>query len=478
MNKKSIITFLIILTLCLTSCSNSNNDVLSADTSQNQALDYVTTAPTVTQEMNSADYWIEKCTDTDTVLMDIGQIEKINKENEPVFKVSSKKELPLSAIKNKINGSYVKTLLEEYTVPDFTPCYIDGKEVSPDYWRNVSENINISAVKDTVKVHFGFTVRRTDVKSAPFSAFLSDTADDLHYDMNAVAECAPYEPVAVLHKSKDRKWLYILSYGYGGWIPAENVALCSGRSEWLSMQNPEEFLMVTAREIRLAFDPYDPETSGILIPMGTKLTLVKPENAPDDFNGRISYNSYIVKVPGRDTNGNMNDTYALIPVSDDVTIGYLPYTRGNLISQSFKRLGDRYGWAGMYYANDCSGITREIYSCFGFEFPRNGKAQIRMTSLQSLKVADYTDEEKLKVLSELPAGSLLYFPGHLMIFLGMDNETPYVISAVGNMATSDMSKGDSISVNSVIINSLTDTTRKTGKTWLNCITNILTCEQQ
>jgi hypothetical protein len=101
-----------------------------------------------------------------------------------------------------------------------------------------------------------------------------------------------------------------------------------------------------------------------------------------------------------------------------------------------------------------------------------------MTSLQSLKVADYTDEEKLKVLSELPAGSLLYFPGHLMIFLGMDNETPYVISAVGNMATSDMSKGDSISVNSVIINSLTDTTRKTGKTWLNCITNILTCEQQ
>lgn len=476
MKKLISYTALLICVLCLTSCGSSQNTSGTANTIQQEASFYVKTAPAVTSEMSSADYWIEKCSGADAILMEIDRISEINKENEPTFEIDSNKEITLSSIENKIKGSYVKTLLDSYTVPNTSPCYIDGKPVSSDYWNNILENMNKSSLKESVQVSFGFTVKRTDVKAAPFTSFLSDTPADKHYDMNAVAECAPYEPVAVLHESKDKEWYYVAAYGYAGWVPVKNIALCATREEWIDYQNPDEFLTVTAREIRLAYDPYDSDSSGLLIPMGTKLSLVKPDDAPADFNGRSSYNSYIVKVPGRLDNGKINYIYTLVPLSDDVTIGYLPYTRENVIIQSFKRLGDRYGWAGMYSANDCSGITREIYACFGFEFPRNGKAQIRMTSLQSIDVSKKNDEEKLEVFSQLPAGSLLYFPGHLMIYLGMDNDTPYVISAVGSMATADMAEGEAIAVNSVIINSLSDTTRKSGKTWLSCITNILTCE--
>ena len=470
--------FLAAYILCLTSCGSSHNTSNTDDTLQHEASEYIKTAPAVTHEMNSPEYWIEKCNDADKTLMEIDIISKINTENEPTFQVADNKEITLSSIENTINGSYVKTLLGEWQEPGTASAYyVDGKAVSDTYWDKLSDNMNTSAISSTVSVSFGFTVKRTDVKASPTSDFMSDSSEDLHYDMNAVAECAPYEAVAVLHKSKDNNWYYVAAYGYAGWVPVEDVTLCSNREEWLELQNPDEFLVVTAREIRLAYDPYEPESSGLLIPMGTKLALVKPGDAPADFNGRTSCNSYIVKVPGRDNKGNLKDIYALVPVSDDVSIGYLPYTRENIINQAFKRLGDRYGWAGMYYANDCSGIAREIFACFGFEFPRNGKAQIRMTSMQTLEIAEKTDKEKLEILSEVPAGSLLYFPGHLMIYLGTDNDTPYVISAVGSMATADMAEGESIAVNSVIINSLTDTTRKTGKTWLNCITKILTCEQ-
>ena len=361
---------------------------------------------------------------------------------------------------------------------DGSTYYAEGMKIDDGYWNTLIANMDRSSVNDSVEVSFGFTVKRTDLKAAPTADFISDSAYDKHYDLNAVAECAPYEAVAILHESKDHKWFYVVSYGYAGWGLAENFCTCDSREDWISRQTPDEFLMVADREIRLSYDPYEPDSSGIQIPMGTKLTLVRPEDAPADFNGRSSYNSYIVKVPGRQSDGKLKDVYTLIPASDDVSIGYLPYTRANIINQAFKRLGDRYGWAGMYSANDCSGITREIFACFGFEFPRNGKAQIRMSDMSSQNISKKSDEEKLEVFNQLAPGSLLYFPGHLMIYLGMDNDTPYVISAVGSMATADMAEGDSIPVNSVVINSLTDTTRKTGKTWLSCITNILTCETE
>ncbi len=469
---------LLILIMCLTSCGSTQNSSGNTDPLPEQISEYVSNAPGVSAEMNTADYWISKYDDSDNILMDTDQINEINLKNEPTLSVGKNKEIALSEIREKTDGKYVSTLLDEYTVPDDPSAYFaDGKSTSSDYFKKLTDNMDKGAVAENVSVKFGFTTERTDLKAAPTSDFISDSSQDLHYDMNAVAECAPYEPVAILHESKDSEWLFIVSYGYAGWGDADNFCICDSREDWISRQDPDDFLIVTDREIRLAYDPYEPESSGLLIPMGTKLTLVKPEDAPEDFNGRACYNSYIAKVPGRYDNGKLKDIYTLIPVSDDVSIGYMPYTRANIISQAFKRLGDRYGWAGMYSANDCSGIAREIYACFGFEFPRNGKAQIRMTSMSSQKVSGLSDEEKLEILSELPAGSLLYFPGHLMIYLGTDNGTPYVISAVGSMATADMSEGDSISVNSVIVNSLTDTTRKTGKTWLNCITNILTCEK-
>ena len=474
MKKSSLIITSILILLLLTACVPSNNNY---DSSPDQISEYVTTAPSVTHDMNSADYWIEKCSDADTILMETDQITNINKDNEPTFDLGNNKEIKLSEIGDTIPGDSVTALLSTFEKPDNPKAYfIDGKPTTESFWNELIENMDIESINSNVSVKFAFSTERINVKAAPDPNFIGETQNDLHYDMNAVAECAPYEPVAVLHESQDSKWYYILCYGYSGWVPKESIAICGSRDEWIEYQNPDEFLIVTDREIRLAYDPYDPESSGLLLPMGTKLTLISPDEAPADFNGRASYNSYIVKVPGRDNSGYITDIYSLIPVSEDVSIGYLPYTHANIINQAFKKLGDRYGWAGSYYSNDCSGITKEIYSCFGFKFPRNGKAQIRMTSMQSIDVSKNTDSEKIEILSELPAGSLLYFPGHLMIYLGMDHDTPYVISAVGSMATKDMPKGDSIAVNSVILNSLSDTTRKTGKTWLSCITNILTCE--
>ena len=86
-------------------------------------------------------------------------------------------------------------------------------------------------------------------------------------------------------------------YGFGGWIRKEHVAVCPSHEDWDARREPEDFLVVTGREIRLNKDRGCEELSNLLLPMGTVLPLVKPEDAPESIDGRYSYNSYIVRLP-------------------------------------------------------------------------------------------------------------------------------------------------------------------------------------
>lgn len=74
----------------------------------------------------------------------------------------------------------------------------------------------------------------------------------------------------------------------------------------------------------------------------------------------------------------------------------------------------------------------------------------------------------------LPAGTLLGFPGHIMLYLGTRGGKAYVISAAGSFASDDAFDGD-YSVNGVSVNSLADTRRRSGLTWLESLTGALTC---
>ena len=194
-------------------------------------------------------------------------------------------------------------------------------------------------------------------------------------------------------------FLTLTLYGFGGWTRKENVALCPGRADWLDRMEAEDFLVVTGRELRLPQEPYSPQTSALSLPMGTKLPLVKAADAPQTVNRRKSYGCYVVKLPVRGDGGAIADEYALIPVSENVSRGYLPYTRENELRLAFELLGDRYGWAGMYGANDCSGIIHEIFACFGFCLPRTAEAIMAIQGFGGTELQDKTDAQKLRSLA-------------------------------------------------------------------------------
>ena len=189
------------------------------------------------------------------------------------------------------------------------------------------------------------------------------------------------------------------------------------------------------------------------------------------INQRTTYGDYVVKVPTRGDDGYIEDEYVLIPMSDDVHVGFLPYTPANIVRQAFKLLGDRYGWGGDLEANDCTGITREVYRCFGILLPR--VKQSASTGVYSVDVSDMSDEDKLYEIGQLTPGSLIAFPGHMMIYLGMVDGVPYVISAVGTFVAPAPGSDEQIHPDSVIVNSLY-VRRASLKTWLESVTVVLT----
>ena len=71
---------------------------------------------------------------------------------------------------------------------------------------------------------------------------------------------------------------------------------------------------------------------------------------------------------------------ALVPYNADVSVGYLPYTRRNIVAQAFKLLGDRHGWSGQNESRDASGLSMDVFASFGIRLPRNSSCLLYTSS--------------------------------------------------------------------------------------------------
>lgn len=426
----------------------------------------------VNSDMMKSGYWIDgrKSTGADIgkEIMNSAQIEAFNNANRRLIVSSSMgAEMALNEINTTFNGNTAKSLITE--------VYGEDDEFS--------DRLNLDNVPFGIDTRFGFSVENTCLRKYP--AAEADYEDgNLYYDNSIQSNLDAFMPVAIIHESVDGEWLFVLTYGYAGWVGKDSVAFCHTREEWLEMMNPSRFLIVTARELRIGDDPYYEGACGTVLKMGTRLMLLKTDEyladhpiKPDDgvisSSRRIPYGNYIVRVPVRGTDGYAEYNDIFIPANSDVSLGYLPYTEENVADLALKCLGDLYGWAGDYLADDCSGLTRKIYACFGFNLPRGSGSQTEVKNAELKNVSSAKLETKVELLKDAPIGTLLFFPGHIMIYLGTVDGAPYCISAVGTMAVAGMAPGTYVDTNTVVITDILNTTRANGASWLDNVEKIV-----
>lgn len=209
-------------------------------------------------------------------------------------------------------------------------------------------------------------------------------------------------PVLITHIARDGNWIWVETEYVAGWMPASKLARVG-----------QEF-MHKYRDKDLA--GFMRDETGVFTRQGNFV-----------FTGRIGTVLPLdpekgVWVPVRDEQGKAE----LIPgEASQEAISELPLraTGKNFARVLNSMLGQAYGWGGLYSNRDCSALLQDIYRMFGIYLPRNSADQKEVGKPMSLE--GLSQEKKLELIREKgqPLLTILYMPGHVMLYLGQDPES-------------------------------------------------------
>lgn len=334
----------------------------------------------------------------------------------------------------------------------------------------IIENTQNPNASQNQSVLYGIAVKRTALRTFPSELAIWDDLNDTDFDYQYLVGVRVNEPVVITSVSGDGKYYLAKNACCSGWIPAEDVAVCADKSQWLSAWDiaPENALVVYGDKVYTEASVVGWQTSELMLTMGTVLELARSIDPNQLVDNRAAYNNYVVWLPVRAEDGSYDKKMALISQNKSVCEGYLPFSEQNIVKVALSALGNVYGWGGNLNSEDCSSYIRNIYKCFGLELARNTTWQTAMP-MAKVDLRNMCREERMAVLDALPVGTILFFSGHEMLYLGESRGNYYVISAVGSI----MQPGnESVKqrIRSVILNTL-DIKRANGKTWMNELTD-------
>lgn len=393
------------------------------DESSNYAADILG----VTEAHLSADYWVANTPDADVPFVEPRDIAALNAET---FALDENLAL-LSELPDAVDGETLEAYILDISSPASADRFTkDGDKLTERDYRRYQKSLNLRAVADETPVKFGLVLRRTSMRTFPTDDQVYNSPSGGDIDRFQETALFPGQAVAVLHESRDGKWVFAQSYNYRAWMKAADVAVGDRRTV-LDYAASDDVLVVTGPKVFTVFNPEEPAVSEVQLDMGVRLPLGSVKEYGHDIYGQNPYAAYIVILPTADENGALVLKPALIARSQDVKTGYLPFSPETVIRQSFKFLGERYGWGHDYNGRDCTGFVSEVYKSVGILMPRNSGQQGSGEYGVNIRFDEDTPyEEKLAAIKTLEPGDLLYIPGHVMMYLGLENGVPYIIHDV------------------------------------------------
>ena len=119
----------------------------------------------------------------------------------------------------------------------------------------------------------------------------------------------------------------------------------------------------------------------------------------------------------------------------------VPLNIENVSSICGKLTNKPYGWGGLYNNRDCSAMIKDIYTPFGIWLPRNSTSQAKNGGLFfDLSNLEAESKEEFILNNAVPYLTLLWFPGHIMLYIGEKDEDPIVFHNIWGIRTNDERK--------------------------------------
>ncbi len=368
-------------------------------------------------------YWIKKIKAPDEIVMNPSEIEAFNRT---VASQVGQMADPGSMV-GYVEGKDLLAWLLEEPLPSSEDGIrrfdLHGEELSAQFLYELSANMNIEWVEERNPVRFGVITELTDVRAFPTDepAFKGPSAGA--FDMFQYSSVYPSEPVTLLHSSADGLWGFFQLRTVRGWIKLDKVAF-GARSE--ALLPASAFITITGNRVDVYSDMALSKRLAAL-PMGTMLSLSDHDSTR---SGKIG-SPVRVSFPQRTLDGTVIWVDGYLGPKADISRGFLPYTRRNVITQAFKMLGEEYGWGGRGGNRDCSEFIKQVFASMGLRLPRNSGQQIRSGSVKAASTDGSTrDDVKSALRMADPGVTLVGMSGHIMLHIGERRGRQYVIHQV------------------------------------------------
>ena len=370
----------------------------------------------------TADYWTGKNKSGEAVFVATADLDMLNLQ---IRQKSSNTIIDLAKYPEKV---YVQWMTNKITstmkIGKFdaaeTPKLFKGGTALTEFsYTQAKKNCGLEVLPAVCVVRYALTVDRTNLRLLPEDNGWFTGETDTHYDQLQGTALDPNEPVVVLIDSQDKEFVFVESRTYAGWVKPSALAF-TDRATWLKYAEPQSYLTVIASRKTI------PQGKAFY-QMGGRVLLRAPELQKDG--------SWAINIPVADVNGILIEQGLNIPNDKFVVKGTLACSENNLIRQAFRFLGEDYGWGGIGNNVDCSAFVQDVYRSVGIELPRDADKQEKAMA-RSISLKNMTREQRLDILKKSKPGSLLFTKGHVMMYLGTDdNGEPLIIHALSSYYT-------------------------------------------
>lgn len=428
---------MVLLWLC-SACQPTSPQLIQTDTANTQQItaaialsqthsSFMTNVPLLTEAHLDVDYWLQQVSEPDQVLFSFADIQLQNQKVRQLLpEVIDVFEEPEFYQYQQVR----QMILELSHQPEASRFNSAGIELTAQHWGAYQDLLALPKILSTVQAQFALVTRRGSLRTFPTTDAVFSSATDQHLDRFQETAVFPGEPLQILHYSQDQQWAFVRHYHYNGWLATAHFALTE-KSVAEQFVNTSDFILVTGDRIRTNFNAEIPQISGVDLEMGVKLPRIRSHAAV--IHGQNSSFSYVVQLPVRQGNGQLQLVPTLIGKNQDVSTSYLALTPRNIIQQAFKFLGEPYGWGHSLNTRDCSGFIGEIYRTFGFVLPRNTSSQGKANFGAVTPLLKASHSQKIQALKQAQIGDLIFIPGHVMMVLGQQQGEVFVIHDVAGL---------------------------------------------
>lgn len=414
-------------------------------------------------------YWIARTADAHRLRLSPDQISAQNSR----LRASDATMHDLHALPERVPGTQVRAWIEALSQrPSRALFDSEGKSISSRQINAWTRSLALKRLPRELPTRYALVTRRADLRTFPTATRVFSTPEDREIDRFQESAFFPGTAVAIVHQSRDGHWYFVLAERYAAWIRADAVAIGT-RQTVLDFATRTPALVVTGAAVRTLRTPAVPELSELMLDMGTRIPVLADWDMERAVHGHLPVAHHVIELPTRGGDGRLALRPALLARNSDVRTAPLAHTAANILEQSFKFLGERYGWGHADNGRDCSGFVSEVYASMGITLPRNTGDQNRSTAFARTALGTELDQAaRRSLLERLNVGDLIYLPGHVMMVIGQESDGPWVIHDAYNIALRRNAGIAAFRANGVIVTPLYALMLDTGSSYVDAITAI------